>query len=137
MSRFLPAIAVVMILSGCADPGVPSCAPGLGTASTVFTLFLGKAIPGRGDLTDKEWRAFLDDTVTASLPHGYTFFDANGAWMNPNTRKTIRESTKVLVVALPDDPDSLIAVDRIRTAYQLKYHQQIVGMTAQHACAAF
>jgi hypothetical protein len=137
MSRLLRAISVLAILSGCAGSGVPSCAPGLGAPSTVFTLFLGKAIPGRGDLTDKEWQAFLNDTVTANLPNGYTFFDASGAWMNPMTRMTIKESTKVLVVALPDVPGSLTAVNRIRTAYQFRFHQQLVGMMVQHACAAF
>jgi hypothetical protein len=137
MSRVLRALSVVAILGGCAAPGMPSCAPELGVDSTVFTLFFGTAIPGRGDLTDPEWQAFLNDSVSANLPHGYTFFDANGAWINPMTHKTIRESTKVLVVALPDSPDNLTAIDRIRTAYQFKFHQQLVGMTAQHACAAF
>jgi hypothetical protein len=103
----------------------------------VFTLFLGEAIPGRSDLTDDEWQAFLDDTVTANLPNGYTVFDAGGAWMNPMTGKTIRENTKVLVVALPDVPDSLAAVSRIRTEYQARFHQQLVGMTVQQACATF
>jgi Protein of unknown function (DUF3574) len=143
MSQFLRVVSVVAIvglcagLNGCAASDVPSCAPGLGTASTVFTLFFGKAIPGRGDLTEKEWRAFLDVTVTANLPNGYTFFDANGAWINPATRKTVRETTKVLVVALPDSPDSLMAVNHIRTEYQLKFNQRLVGMTVQRACAAF
>jgi hypothetical protein len=137
MSRLLRVISVVTILGGCAAQSVPSCASGLGAPSTVFTLFLGKAIPGRGDLTDKEWQVFLDETVTANLPNGYTVFDASGAWMNPMTHRTIREATKVVVVALPDVSDSLTAVNRIRTAYQTKFHQQLVGMTVQHACAAF
>ena len=82
----------------------PICAPGFGAPVAIFTLFLGKAIPGREDLTDKEWRAFLDTTVTANLPNGYTVLDANGGWMNPITHKTFNEGTKVLVVALPRCP---------------------------------
>jgi hypothetical protein len=135
--RFLTAASIATILSGCAGSGEQSCPPELGAASTVFTLFFGQAIPARSELTDKEWQAFLDDTITVNLPNGYTLFDANGAWMNPMTHKTIREHTKVLIVALPNGPDSLTAVNRIRTAYQLKFHQQMVGMTVQHACAAF
>jgi hypothetical protein len=103
----------------------------------VFTLYLGESIPGRDDLTDKEWRAFLDDTVTGNLPNGYTVFDANGGWMNPATHATVRENTKVLLVALPDGPDSLAAINRIRTAYQTQYRQQLVGMTVEHACGTF
>ena len=74
---------------------------------SLFTLYLGEAIPGRDDLTDKEWQSFLDGTVTVNLPNGYTVLDGFGAWMNPATHKTSREATKVVVVALPDAPESL------------------------------
>ncbi len=103
----------------------------------VFSLYFGRSIPARRDLTEQEWQAFLDDTVTANLPNGYTVFDAAGAWMNPMTRKTIREASKVIVVAMPDVPDSLAAINRIRTAYQLEFQQQLVGMTAAPACGSF
>ena len=137
MSRLIIAMGVLASLGGCTAQRLPSCAPGLGPPVTIFTLFLGKAIPGRADLTDKEWQAFLDDTVTANLPNGYTVFDANGGWMNPITHKSIREGTKVLSAALPDVPASLTAVNRIRDAYQLRFHQQLVGMTVEQACGEF
>ncbi len=104
---------------------------------TVFTLFLGKAISGRPDLTDQEWQTFLDRTVTAELPNGYTILDANGAWMSPSTHQTAKEATKVLIVALPDTPSSLAAIQRVRSAYQTGFHQQLIGMTVQPACADF
>jgi len=100
-------------------------------------VLVGKAIAGRGDLTDKEWLRFLDDTITVNLPNGYTVMDADGAWMNPVTHKTIKEATEVLLVALPDTPGSLASVNRTRTEYQIKYRQQRVGMTVEHACGAF
>lgn len=103
----------------------------------VFDLFFGRSIPGRGSLTDKEWDEFLDKVVTPNLPNGYTVLNATGAWMNPATHKTIHETTKLLRVALPDSPDSLAAVNRIRTAYQLQFHQQLVGMAVQLGCATF
>ena len=140
MSRLLRAIcfgSLIAALVGCGAPSPRTCAPGQGAATTTFTLYLGTAIPGRGDLTDREWQSFLDDTVTANLPNGYTILEGRGAWMNPITRRTIKESTKVLVVALPDVPESLAAVNRVRTAYQLKFHQQLVGMVTEQACSAF
>jgi hypothetical protein len=103
----------------------------------VFTLYFGRAIPARGDLTDKEWLSFLDDTVTLDLPNGYTVLDANGAWMNPITRKTDKEGTKVLVASLPETPGSLSTINRIRNDYQIRFHQQLVGMTVQRACGTF
>jgi hypothetical protein len=137
MTRLIMAIGIIATLSGCAQRTSPICAPGLGPPIVIFTLFLGKAIPGRADLTDKEWQAFLDATVTPNLPHGYTVFEANGNWMNPMTHKTIREGTKVLLVALPVVPDSLVAINRIRTAYQTAFQQQLVGMTVEQGCGEF
>jgi hypothetical protein len=138
-----PAIACVMMLTaliaGCAPaPGLAvRCQAAVGRPMLVFDLFFGRAIPERGDLTDAEWRRFQDAVVTPNLPNGYTVFDASGAWMNPMTRKTIQETTKVLIAALPDDPGSQAAIDRIRSAYQTQFHQQLVGMTVQPGCGAF
>jgi hypothetical protein len=124
-------------LTGCAITPGAVCSPGLGEPMLVFDLFFGRSIVRRNDLTEQEWRGFLDDTVTVNLPGGYTVMDASGAWMNPTTRKTITEASIVLVTALPDQPDSLEAVNRIRTAYQARFHQQLVGMTVTRACGSF
>ena len=137
MSRVIILICMIAGLGGCATRGDQNCAPGLGPPVVVFTLFLGKAIPGRLDLTDQEWQSFVDSTVTGYLPNGYTVFNASGGWMNPMTHRAIKEDTKVLLVALPEVPESLAAINRIRTAYQIKFRQQLVGMTVQHACGAF
>ena len=137
MFRLIILICMIASLGGCAMTEGQTCAPGWGPPVVVFTLFLGKAVPRRGDLTDQEWMSFVDSTVTSSLPNGYTVFDASGGWMNPMTRQTIKEDTKVLLVALPDVPESLAAINRIRTAYQIKFQQQLVGMTVVRACGAF
>ena len=133
----LPLAGLILALCACTGPRQPACEPGLGTPMSLFTLYLGEAIPGRTDLTDKEWQSFLDGTVTVNLPNGYTVLDGFGAWMNPATHKTSREATKVVVVALPDAPESLAAINRIRNEYVTMFHQQLVGMTVQPACASF
>ena len=137
MPRTVMAICTVASLCGCNAPASQSCVPGFGSPVEVFTLFLGKSIPGREELNDREWQVFLDTTVTANLPNGYTVLDANGGWMNPHTHQTVKENTKVVLVALPAVPDSLAAVNRVRAAYQVQYHQQLVGMTVERACGEF
>jgi hypothetical protein len=104
---------------------------------TVFTLYFGEAVPGRGDVTPAEWASFAAATLSAELPSGYTVMDARGAWTNPGTGVAVTEATKVLVVALPPGRGSLTAVNRVRSEYQTRFHQQLVGMTAAPACAAF
>jgi hypothetical protein len=130
-------VFLVASFGGCDAPPTERCASGYGPPVTVFTLYLGQAIPGRRDLTGKEWQSFLDNTITANLPNGYTILDARGAWINPVARKTIKEATKILVAALPEVPDSLTAITRIRTDYQVKFHQQLAGMTVEQACGSF
>jgi hypothetical protein len=129
--------ALIASLGACTGPTRPTCAAGTGRPMALFTLYLGKAIPGRSDLTEQEWQSFLDYTVTFALPSGYTVLDANGAWMSPATHRTVEEATKVLIVALPDTPESLAAVNRVRQGYQTEFHQQLVGMTIEQACATF
>jgi hypothetical protein len=128
---------VMAVLAGCAGQPRQSCAPGFGSPVLVADLFFGEAIRGRGDLTDREWLQFLDDTVAVNLPDGFTVFDAAGGWMDPVTHRTTREAAKVLLTALPDTQASLEAVDRLRSAYQVRFHQQLVGMTVEHACGSF
>jgi len=63
--------------------------------------------------------------------------DAAGAWMSPISHQTVKAATKVLLVALPDRPASLAAVNRVRTAYEGRFHQQLVGITVTPACGSF
>jgi hypothetical protein len=140
MSRMLVVMGLVGMIGGlgaCGGPARTGCGWGVGTPMAVFTLYFGKAISGRGDLTEQEWQSFLDDSGTVNLADGYTVLEGNGSWMNPVTRKTVREATKVLVAALPETPASVAAVERVRQAYQSRFHQQAVGMTVERACGAF
>ena len=89
------------------------------------------------DLTDLEWQAFLDGTITANLPNGYTTLEGHGGWMNPITHTTVKEATAIVVAALPASPESLAAVNSIRIDYQVRFHQQEVGMTMTPGCGSF
>jgi Protein of unknown function (DUF3574) len=133
----LSMLTIAASLAACVVPGTRSCTAGVESPMLVFNLFFGKSISGRSDLTEDEWQQFLDDTVTANLPDGHTVIDAKGAWMNPVTHRTIKEDSKLLIVALPAASDSLAAVNRVRTEYQVRFRQQLVGMTVEQACGSF
>ena len=104
---------------------------------TLYTLYFGESVPGRGPVTDSEWQGFLAESVTPNLPDGYTVWNAAGAWLNPKTRATISEPTKVLAAALPAGDAGLAAVNRVRAAYRSAFRQQAVGMTTEPVCGAF
>jgi hypothetical protein len=141
-SRFPLVLALAPLLAGCQVPppvaaSTPRCSVDAGKPMLLVNLFFGRSIHGRGDLMDREWAEFVDRVVVPMLPDGFTLLDADGAWMNPHTGKTIREHSKLLIVAMPEGPDSLAAIDRIREAYKSAFHQQSVGMTVQPACGSF
>jgi len=127
---------LIALLAGCADRP-PGCARGLGQPMLAFELFFGQSVAGRGPVTDSEWRGFVEDTVAKALPDGFTIFDARGAWFSPHAGRTIHEATKVILVALPDRPESLDAVNHVRSTYQTRFNQQLVGITAQPTCGTF
>jgi len=102
-----------------------------------YQLFFGRGIAGRAPLTDQEWSAFAAQVVTPHLPEGFTAFDADGQWMNPATQRIVRERSRVLIVALPDTPQSATAIAAIKDAYRAQFHQQSVGMTVHPTCGAF
>jgi hypothetical protein len=104
---------------------------------TLYTLYFGQSVPGRGPVTDAEWQRFLAESVTPNLPEGYTVWDARGAWLNPETRATMSEPTKVLATALPRENAGQDAVSRVRAAYRSTFHQQSVGMTTEPVCGEF
>ena len=128
------AILAPLILPAC---GAAQCGAGSGHPVRVYDLYFGRNVSGRAAVSDKEWRDFRDHVVTPALPNGYTVLDGQGAWMNPRSRTTISESTKILQVALPDAPASLAVVNRIRAAWQKRFRQYVVGMTVHSACGAF
>ncbi len=123
-----------LALSGCGSSGCPT---GAGQAIRIYDLYFGRSVAGRVEITDREWRDFRDQVITPALPNGYTVLDGQGAWMNPRSRATISEATKILVVALPEAPESLSAINRIRAAWQHRFHQYVVGMTVQSGCGSF
>ena len=103
----------------------------------VAELFFGRGVPGRGPLTDAEWRAFAADTVTPNFPDGFTEFDGAGQWRNPATGAIAREPTKVLLVAAARAPDLAARLAAVTDAYKARFRQQSVGLVTRDACAAF
>lgn len=133
-----PAIGLLTIalLSGCTAARDRPCPTGTKPV-TVYTLFFGRSIDGRPDLTETEWRRFVETEVAVAIPDGWTDYDAAGGWWDPAARRTILENSKVLITALPETPDSAARITRLRAAYQTAFKQKLVGVTVAPACGAF
>jgi hypothetical protein len=103
----------------------------------VAELFFGRGIKGRGPLTDAEWAEFAAQTVTPNFPDGFTVFDGEGQWRNPQTGDVAHDPTKILLVAAKREPDLSRRLSAVIDAYKTKFHQQSVGLITRDACAAF
>jgi hypothetical protein len=103
----------------------------------VAELFFGRNISGRGALTEAEWAGFAARTITPNFPDGFTVFDGEGQWQNPQTGRIGRERSKILLVAVKRDPDLARRLSAVVDAYKTEFHQQSVGVITRDSCAAF
>lgn len=101
-----------------------------------YWLYFGRNQDGREVVSDLAWEEFLVDTVSTTLPDGYTVFDARGQWRN-SAGNTERERTKVLNVVFPPDADGWNRVQNIASAYQQRFGQEIVLKVSENVCVAF
>jgi uncharacterized protein DUF3574 len=135
------AVLAALALAGCHSAAAPEAAPYMCLLPSeqrmlVAELFFGRAIAGRGDLTEAEWTNFAADTITPNFPDGFTAFDGDGQWRGP--RGTIvRERTKIVLVAAKRAPDLTGRIQAVIDAYKARFRQQSVGIVTRDSCAAF
>lgn len=109
-----------------------ACAPGTHRHST---LYLGRAIPGGGEVSDEALARFLAEEVVPRLPDGFTVLEGTGYWRDRETGQTIRERTVVLVVL--HAPGDRGTVAEIAAAYARRFGQQAVLRVETPADASF
>jgi hypothetical protein len=103
----------------------------------VAELFFGRNIKGRGPLTDAEWTEFAAQIITPNFPDGFTAFDGEGQWRDPQTGFIADSRTKILLVAAKREPDLVRRLSTVIDAYKARFHQQSVGVITRDSCAAF
>jgi hypothetical protein len=134
----------VLVLVGCAgssgsplQPAVYSCLLPAEARTLVAELFFGRGIKGREPLTDAEWAEFAAQTITPNFPDGFTVFDGEGQWRNPQTGHIAGTRTKILLVAARRTPDLAQRLSAVIDAYKTRFHQESVGVITRDACSVF
>jgi hypothetical protein len=92
---------------------------------------------GRTGVSEARWAQFLAREVTPRFPDGFTVLDGRGQWRAPGSEKIARERSKVLVIAMPPDPENDAKIQAIIAAYKSRFRQQSVGLIVRAACVAF
>jgi hypothetical protein len=130
------ALGVLLLFLGGCTAG-PTCLLPEQRPLVVIHMFFGRDIPGRSALSDAEWAAFAADVVTAHFADGFTSFDGDGQWRDPEKGAIVRERTKIVLVAAAATSDLATRVRAVRDAYRRRFDQAAVGVTAEPGCGAF
>ena len=129
MKRYWLILCLSLSLAGCTH------VPG-GAAWTRTEVYFGLSKPGGGEVTDADWRTFMDEVVTPSFPAGLSVMDVAGQWRNA-TGKIDKERSKMLVLLHPRDPAIEAKIDDIRALYCKRFHQEAVMKVTSQVRVAF
>ncbi|KRE22600.1 hypothetical protein ASE66_25775 [Bosea sp. Root483D1] len=136
MIRLGFALLLAGALGGCAGLAPPSCAPGQQAMLTAELLF-GRKIGDRIGVSQTAFRRFVDDEVTPRFPDGLTILDASGQYRDRERGVLIREPSKLILIATPDETENREKLAAIAEAYKRRFNQQSVGLILKPACASF
>lgn len=141
MSRLaFPSLAAIIlaaiILAGCASLPPQTCSPGQEAMLTAELLF-GRKVGDRLGVSEAAFRRFIDEEVTPRFPDGLTVLDASGQYRDTASSALIREPSKLLLIALKDEPEGRARLAAVAQAYKSRFHQQSVGTILRPACVSF
>ncbi len=133
------ALLALLALCGCASSaGYPqACLLPSQKPMVEAQLFFGRAVEGRGPVSDAEWSDFAASVVARNFPDGFTVSDGDGAWRDPKTGAVTHEQTKILIVAAAATAPLASRLADVIAAYRARFHQQSVGVITRPVCAAF
>ncbi|RDJ27333.1 DUF3574 domain-containing protein [Bosea caraganae] len=134
MIRFL-FLSALTSLCGCAI-APPACAPGQ-QAMLVAELLFGRNIGDRPGISEADFSRFVDQEITPRFPDGLTILDGRGQYRDAQRNALVREQSKLVTIALKDEPDGRARIGAITEAYKQRFNQQSVGTILKPACVSF
>jgi hypothetical protein len=90
-------------------------------------LFFGSARPDGTEITEEEFRGFLDEEITPRFPDGLTLLTGFGQFRD-STNTIVRERSFVLILLYPTGSrkSSDEKIEAIREAYKDRFQQESV-----------
>ena len=99
-------------------------------------LFFGRPAGAKSEVSDSQFRKFVDQELTPRFPDGLTVMDGGSQWRGDENRM-IREAAKVVLIVLPGKSDASPRIDAARIAFRQRFHQDSVLVVTPPACVAF
>jgi hypothetical protein len=132
----LPATAYISI-DHIKAQGKQSDPPIFGDIWARSELFFGTSKPDGTEVTDEEFKHFLDEEVTPRFPDGLTLLAGFGQFKN-SKGIIVQERSKLLILLYPlDDAGASDRIEEIRQAYESAFHQESVLRVDSRAGVSF
>jgi hypothetical protein len=119
-ARLLPAL-LLLVACHCAS------------RQLVTRMYFGLSSP-EGDISETQFRTFLDSAVTPRFPDGLTVYQAYGQWSDSGGGTAVKESSMVVEIVHTDTPHADSAIDRITGSYRAAFQQQSVLVVQVRPC---
>ncbi len=141
----LPAIALAFASLGAGaitayrwtaiEPRGVICRPGAKQLARLELLF-GMSKADSSEISDQEWRGFLDAEVSPRFPDGMMVLTGYGQWRSSDGDRS-REKSRVVEIWYRPAADSDAKIEAIRAAYKARFSQESVMRVDGVSCVSF
>jgi hypothetical protein len=114
---------------------IVTCRPGA-TALARLELLFGMGKADGGEVSDGDWRSFLDIEVSPRFPDGLMVLTGYGQWRSSETGSA-REKSRVVEIWYRPAADSDAKIESIRAAYKARFGQESVMRVDGVSCVSF
>ena len=114
---------------------VVTCRQGA-TALARLELLFGMGKADGGEVSDGEWRAFLEAEVASRFPEGLMVLTGFGLWRGSEGGQA-REKSRVVEIWYGPAADSDGKIEAIRAAYKKRFCQESVMRVDGVSCVSF
>jgi hypothetical protein len=104
---------------------------------SVAELMFGRNIGDKLGVSDNTWARFVATEITPRFPNGFSMVDAQGQWLDSDTKKIVRERSKLVTIVFDGAADAQQKINDIVAAYKGRFRQQAVGVIIRPACVSF
>jgi hypothetical protein len=99
-------------------------------------LVFGMSRQASPDVSEAEFKRFVDEQIAPRFPEGLTIVTGNGRFKDAQGN-IVQETSKLLVVLYPFGPARNEQIEAIRTAYRAQFQQQSVLRIDEMQCVSF
>jgi len=100
-------------------------------------MFMGLSRSGSGAVSKHDWDKFVAENFVSRFPNGFTIVETTGYWRDKNTKATVYENGKLIVILHEATPGKEMMINEIAETYRSRFDQQSVLISSNRANVRF